>query len=76
MTYTAKFPTFFRYSAADNMELMPVKNSITAHKYSSSPENSKVDDVIEKAAEQLAVLLWKTWLHDKKRREGNEKDVK
>jgi hypothetical protein len=51
---------------------MPEKNSITTQKHSSS-ENTKDDDVIDKAAEQLAVLLWKTWLHSKKEEKKDRK---
>ena len=39
----------------------------------SSSENTKDDDVIDKAAEQLAVLLWKTWLHSKKEEKKDRK---
>jgi hypothetical protein len=48
------------------------KNSITTQEYSSS-KNTKDDDVIDKAAEQLAVLLWKTWLHSKKEEKKDRK---
>jgi hypothetical protein len=31
-------------------------------------ENSKVDDAVNEAAEQLAILLWETWLCKKNNR--------
>jgi hypothetical protein len=48
------------------------ENSIIMQKHS-SPENTKDDDMIDKAAEQLAVLLWKTWLHSKKEEKKDRK---
>jgi hypothetical protein len=52
---------------------MPEENSITTQEYSSSRENTEDDDMIDKAAEQLAVLLWKTWLHSKKEEKKDRK---
>jgi hypothetical protein len=36
----------------------------------------KNDSLVEQAAEQLAILLWRTWLYNKKRREEGEKNEK
>jgi len=46
------------------------KSKLSCHSY------GKNDSLVEQAAEQLAILLWKTWLHNKKRREKGEKDEK
>jgi hypothetical protein len=52
---------------------MPDKNSITTQEYPSSWAKTEDDDVIDKAAEQLAVLLCKTWLHSKKEEKKDRK---
>lgn len=39
-------------------------------------QKKNTEELVELAAEQLAILLWKTWLHNKKRREEGKKDEK
>jgi len=50
---------------------MPDKNSVITTKdcASSRGHSQTIDDVVEEFADQLAFLLWKTWLQGRKQQE-------
>jgi len=46
--------------ACSHEDPKPIQMDISAN-----TQKEKTNDLIETAAEQLAILLWKTWLHKK-----------